>query len=63
MTHSETADHIFKLVSTSGAESFKEAEQMIIMFYIPDMSYSRGGICLAIKRLRRFWEDKKNELD
>ncbi len=35
------------------AETGAELIQMYLMFYVPDMSYDRGDICLAVKVLEK----------
>ena len=49
------SDMVFTAISTSGARDFKEAEQMAVMFYVPDMTVSRAGISHALKRLERHY--------
>ena len=47
---------IFTAISTSGARDFKEAEKMVVMGYVMDMSFSRAGISHALKRLEKFYK-------
>jgi len=49
------SDIIFTAISTSGARDYKEAERMVVMAYVMDMSFSRAGISHALKRLERFY--------
>ena len=56
----EDAERIFTAVSTSGALDYKDAERMVVMFYVPDMSFSRGGISLALTKLEKFWKEKSD---
>ncbi len=49
------SDMIFTQISTSGAIDFKDARNMIVMLYVPDMTISRAGISHAMKRLERFY--------
>ena len=49
---------IFKAISTGNFDNFKQAQQVVAMFYITDMSISRSGISYALKRLERFYEGK-----
>lgn len=51
----EDSNVIFTAISTSALESYKEAEQMVVMAYVPDMSFSRGGISHALKRLEKHY--------
>lgn len=53
------SNRVFKTMSTSGFKTYKEAEQAVVVFYFTDMSYSRAGICHALKRLEKFYEEKQ----
>lgn len=53
------SDIIFTAISTSGARDFKEAERMVVMGYVTDMSVSRAGISHALKRLEKFYSERK----
>jgi hypothetical protein len=58
----ETSDIVFKAISSSGFKSYEEAERAIVMLYVPDMSFHRGGICDALNRLEKHYEmGVKNE--
>ena len=59
----EDSDIIFTAISTSGLLNYKEAEQMIVMAYIPDESFSRAGISHALKRLERFYKEKAQSVN
>lgn len=52
------SDTIFTAISTSGAIDFKDAEKMVVMMYVMDMSFSRAGISHALKRLEKFYSEK-----
>ena len=52
------SEMIFKAISTGNFDNFKQAQQVVAMFYITDMSISRSGISHALKRLERFYEGK-----
>lgn len=52
------SDTIFTAISTSGAIDFKDAERMVVMLYVMDMSFSRAGISHALKRLEKFYKEK-----
>jgi hypothetical protein len=52
------SDIVFTAISTSGALDYRDAERMVVMMYVPDMSFERGGISHALKRLEKFWENK-----
>ena len=49
------SDTIFTAVSTGAFDDFEEAKQVVVMLYIPDMSFSRSGISHALKRLEGFY--------
>lgn len=49
------AETIFTAVSTS-SDNFAEAEKMVVFAYVPDMSFSRSGISLALKQLKNHYE-------
>lgn len=51
------SDAVFKAMRNF--ESYEQAEQAIIAFYATDLSYSRGGICHALKRLEHFYKNEK----
>ncbi len=51
------SDMIFKQIS-SVADSFAEAEQMVIHLWVPEMSISRSGILHALERLERYFKEK-----
>lgn len=50
------SDTIFNVISTGNFDGFKQAEQAVVMFYVMDKSFSRGGISHALKRLERFYK-------
>ena len=52
------ADMIFTQISTSSIDNYDDARQLICGFYVTDMSISRAGISLALKRLEEFYKDK-----
>ena len=54
------SDTIFTAISTGDFDDYKMAEQAVVMFYVTDMSFSRGGISHAMKRLERFYADRPN---
>jgi hypothetical protein len=49
------AHTVFTAISTGGFGNFQEAEQAVAMFYVGDPSFSRAGICLALKKLEQFY--------
>lgn len=54
------ADIIFTVISTSDFDDFEQAERVVVMLYVTDMSFSRAGISLALKRLEKFYELRKS---
>ena len=52
------SEMIFKAISTGNFDNFKQAQQVVAMFYITDMSISQSGISHALKHLKRFYEGK-----
>lgn len=58
MSIEETSDRIFISMSKSGFEDYKEAERAVLMLYVTDMSYHRGGICDALKRLEKHYNER-----
>ncbi len=52
------SDAIFTAISTSDARNFKEAEKMVVMFYVMDPAIPRSGISHALKRLEKFYNEK-----
>ena len=55
------SDTIFTAISTSDARDFKEAERMVIRFYYLDPTISRAGISHALKRLEKFYKERKHD--
>ena len=55
------SDAIFTAISTSNARDFKEAEKMVVMFYAMDLTISRAGISHALKRLEKFYKERKHD--
>jgi len=58
MNDKDSEDMIFTAVSQGAFDTYKEAEQCVAFMYVPDMNFTRHGICLALKRLKKFYEDK-----
>jgi len=50
----QDSDRVFKALSGMG--SYKDCEQAVTMLYIPDLSFSRAGLCHALKRLEKHFE-------
>ena len=53
------SDTIFTAISTGYFDDYQMAEQAVAMLYLPDMSFSRAGICHALKRLQQFYKERK----
>ncbi len=49
------SETIFTAISTSDFDNFKQAERAVVMLYVTDMSFSRGGISLALTKLEKFY--------
>lgn len=49
------SDMIFTAISTSAIDNFKDAERMVVIGYVTDMSVSRSGISHALKKLEQFY--------
>ncbi len=50
------SDMIFTAISTGNFDNFAQAQQAVVMFYVPDMTISRAGISHALGRLERFYK-------
>jgi len=53
------SDTIFTSISTGDFTNFEDANRVVAMLYYTDMSYSRAGICHALKRLEKHYGPKK----
>lgn len=51
------SDTVFTAISTAEYANFETARRAIVLLYVPDMSFSRGGISHALKRLERHYRD------
>jgi len=51
------SDRVFIAITSGDFDDFKQAEQAVAMFWIPDMSFSRAGISHALKRLERHYHE------
>ena len=47
------SEMIIKQISSANYDSWKDAQRAIVMFYVPDMTISRAGISLALKKIER----------
>jgi hypothetical protein len=52
------SDMIFTQVTTGNFNDFNEANQVVVMFYVMDMTISRSGISHALKRLEKHYNSK-----
>ncbi len=53
------ADMIFTQISSGDFDDFAMAQRAVVMIYVPDMTVSRAGISLALKRLEYFYAEAK----
>ena len=52
------SDMIFTAVTSGDFSNYKEAERVVVMGYVMDMSVSRAGISHALKRLEKHYATK-----
>jgi hypothetical protein len=57
----QDSDRVFKALSGMG--SYKDCEQAVTMLYIPDLSFSRAGLCHALNRLEKHFNTLELEKD
>lgn len=50
---------VFTAISTGDFDDYDMAQQAVVAFYVTDLSFSRGGISHALKRLKLFYEEQK----
>jgi len=50
------SDTVFTAVSTADYATIEEAKMVVVMMYVPDMSFSRAGISHALKRLEKHFD-------
>lgn len=55
------SDMIFTQVSTGAFDNYAQAEDLIVMLYVPDLTISRAGISHAMTRLKRFYAERNKE--
>lgn len=53
------SDMIFTQITTGNFKDFNEANQAIVMLYVPDMTISRAGISHALKRLENYFNNQE----
>lgn len=53
------SDRIFKQITSVNYNNFEEVNRIICVLFVPDMSISRSGISHALKRLERYFKEKK----
>lgn len=56
--HQQDSERIFTAITSGKFETFVEAQEAISKLYMPDKSFSRGGICLALNRLSNYYKAK-----
>jgi hypothetical protein len=49
------SEMIFTQVTSGSFENYKQAERLVVMLYVPDMTISRAGISHALGRLERHY--------
>lgn len=52
------SDTIYLQITTGDFPTLEEAKIALSLFYIPDPSISRAGICHALKRLEQYYVSK-----
>ena len=50
------SDMIFTAVSSGDFDNFEQAQRVVCLGWVPDMSVSRAGIAHALGRLERFYK-------
>ena len=56
LSDKDSEDTVFTAISTGAFDNYAEAEAAVTLFYIPDMNFTRAGICAALKRLKIHYE-------
>ena len=52
------AEMIFTQITSGDFESWSDVNRAVVMLYVPDMTVSRAGISLALKRLEQHYSEK-----
>lgn len=55
----QDSDRVFKALKDMPC--YKDCETAVTMLYMPDLSFSRAGLCHALKRLERHFETLDSE--
>ena len=56
------AEIIFKAITTSeGFDTYEQVEEAVMLMYFPDLSFSRAGISLALRRLERVYKSNQSD--
>lgn len=50
----QDSDRVFKALKNM--ESYEDCETAVTLLYIPDLSFSRAGLCHALKRLEKHFK-------
>ena len=53
------SDMIFTQITSANYDNFDDANRVIVMLYIPDMTISRSGISHALKRIEKHFKQPK----
>lgn len=48
---------IFKAITSGDFNTFEEAQRVVAMLYVPDMSISRSGIAKALGKLKVYYDN------
>ncbi len=55
------SDMIFMQITSGNFANWNDVNRAIVMLYVPDMTISRAGICLALKRLEQYYKYGKGQ--
>jgi hypothetical protein len=53
------SDMIFAQISSGDFNNYADAERLVCVLYVPDMTITRAGISDALKRLERHYKAKE----
>lgn len=53
----EDSNTIFAALTNGSFKNIEEAKKAVFFLYMPDMSFSRAGICHALKRLEAHYNN------
>ncbi|MBW8034102.1 MAG: hypothetical protein FVQ79_00090 [Planctomycetes bacterium] len=55
------SEMIFTAISSGAYDNFDQAQQAVVLFYVPDLTVSRAGISHALERLERHYTEQTND--